>query len=62
MIRPDMADIFIIVGGIAGAILLYLLASRIVPALNIWEQKEMLLYRVHKPFHRTEVMVLGKPE
>ena len=55
-----MADIFIIVGAIGGAILVYLLASKVLPAINIWEQKELLLYRVHKPFHRIEVMVLGK--
>ena len=59
-ILPDMADIFIIVGAISGAILLYLLASRVIPIVNIWEQRELLLYKVHKPFHRTEVMVLGK--
>ena len=57
---PDMADIFIIVGGLSGAVLVYLLATRIIPAVNIWEQRELLLYRVYKPFHRTEVMVLGK--
>ena len=59
-ILPDMADIFIIVGAISGAILLYLLASRVIPIVNIWEQRELLLYKIHKPFHRTEVMVLGK--
>ena len=59
---PDLADIFMIVGAIGGSILVYLLATRILPVVNIWEQKELLLYRMHKPFHRTEVMVLGKPD
>ena len=57
---PDIADIFIIVGAISGFVLVYLLATRIFPAVNVWEQKELLLYKIHKPFHRTEVMVLGK--
>ena len=59
-ILPDMADIFMIVGAIGGAIFIYLLASKVLPVINVWEQKEMLLYRVHKPFHRIEVLVLGK--
>jgi Ni/Fe-hydrogenase subunit HybB-like protein len=59
---PDMADIFLIVGTISGAILIYILASRVFPVVNIWEQRELLLYRVHKRFHRVEVVVLGKPE
>ena len=59
-ILPELADIFVIVGAIAGSILLYMLATRIIPAVNIWEQKELLLYKMHKPFHRSEVMVLGK--
>ena len=25
-------------------------------------EKELLLYKVHKRFHRTEVLVLGKPD
>ena len=38
------------------------MASRIFPILNIWEQRELLMYKIHKPFHRTEVMVIGKPD
>ena len=57
---PDVADIFIVIGAIGGAVLVYLLATRIIPVINVWEQREVLLYRIHKPFHRTEVMVLGK--
>ncbi len=59
---PDLADVFIIIGALAGPVLFYLLASRLFPPVNIWEQRELLLYRLHKPFHRTQVMVLGKPE
>ncbi len=61
-VLPGVPDVFIVIGAIAGAILIYLLASRIIPVMNIWEQKELLLYRVHKPFHRVEVQILGKPD
>jgi hypothetical protein len=61
-IYPDVADVFIVVGAIGGAIFLYLMATRVIPVINVWEQKELLLYKVHKKYHRTVVMVLGKPE
>ena len=61
-VTPGLPDVLIWVGAISGSILVYMLASKIFPPINIWEQKELLLYKVHKPFHRTEVLVLGKPE
>ena len=61
-VRPELADIFIMVGAVGGMIFIFLMATRLVPVMNFWEQKELLLYKLHKPFHRTEVMVLGKPE
>ena len=61
-VLPGLPDVLIWVGGISACILIYMLGTRIIPPINIWEQKEVLLYRIHKPFHRTEVQVLGKPE
>ena len=61
-VLPDVADVLIWVGGVSACILIFMLGTRIIPPINIWEQKEVLLYRIHKPFHRTEVQVLGKPE
>ena len=61
-VLPGLPDVFIVAGGISLVILVYLLASRIFPVVNIWEQRELLLYRVHKPFHRTEVTVLAKKD
>ncbi len=61
-IYPDVADVFIVVGAIGGAVFLYLMATRVIPVINLWEQKELLLYKEHKKYHRTVVMVLGKPE
>ena len=59
---PTLADGLIWVGGISACVLVYMLATRVIPPINVWEQKEVLLYRIHKQFHRTEVQVLGKPE
>jgi len=61
-VRPELADIFIMVGAVGGMVFIFLMATRLVPVMNFWEQKELLLYKVHRPFHRTKVMVLGKPE
>ena len=62
-VMPDVSDVMIWVGGIAGAVLVYLLATRIVPVISIWEQKELLLYKIYKPFHRLEeVLILGKKD
>jgi len=61
-VSVGIPDVLIWVGAISGSILVYMLATRIFPPISIWEQKELLLYRVHKRFHRTEVLVLGKPD
>lgn len=58
---PGVADVFIVLGVIGGAVLFFLLASRFIPPVSIWEQKELMLYKFHKVYHRTEVLVLGKP-
>ena len=59
---PDVADVFIMLGIIGASIFVYLLATKVIPAVNLWEQKELLLYSVHKRFHRTEVHIMGKPD
>jgi Ni/Fe-hydrogenase subunit HybB-like protein len=61
-IAPSAYDILIWIGAISGCILIYLLTTKVFPIINIWEQKELLLYKYHKKFHRTEVLVLGKPD
>ncbi|MSP78662.1 MAG: hypothetical protein EXR67_03800 [Dehalococcoidia bacterium] len=59
---PDIADVFMLVGVLAGAILLYMLASRLFPILNIWEQKEGLVLQTVRPFLKTELKVVAKPD
>ncbi|MBN18219.1 MAG: hypothetical protein CL758_01860 [Chloroflexi bacterium] len=59
---PEISDIFIMLGYISGSILVFMLATKIIPVINIWEQREVTMYEVHKKFHRTEVKILGKPD
>lgn len=61
-VMPHFIDYVIWIGAIAGSVFVYMLATRIFPVINIWEQKELLLYKFHKKLHRTEVLVLGKPD
>lgn len=61
-VLPQLADVLVWTGGLGGVVLVLLLAARLLPVVSIWEQKELLLYKVHKKFHRTEVLVLGKSE
>tara|TARA_B100000745_G_C20087129_1_gene371468 strand:+ start:120 stop:848 length:729 start_codon:yes stop_codon:yes gene_type:complete len=61
-VLPGLPDVLIWIGGIAACVLVYMLAARFIPPINIWEQKELKLYQVHKKFHRTEVQILGKPD
>ena len=59
---PGGFDVLIVVGALAGALLVYMLASRLFPILSLWEIKEgMLLQRV-RTFPKTEIRVLAKPE
>ena len=59
---PDLVDILIVVGGISGAVFLFLWTLKRVPILSIWEMAEGIRLRVVRRFLRTEVLVLGKPD
>ena len=59
---PSGPDVLMLIGIIAGGVLLYLLAIKVVPMLSIWEVSEGTLYRKRKRFLKREIMVMGKPE
>ena len=59
---PDIWDIFIVVGGIGGAVFIYMAATRIIPVMSVWELKEGALYQRMSRFMRGEYLVLAKPE
>lgn len=59
---PGVPDVLIVVGAISGAILTYMLATRIFPVTSIWEIKEGRLLQRTRTLLKTHVRVLAKPE
>ena len=59
---PDVFDIMMVLGGISGGVFLMLLAARVIPVLSLWEMAEGIRLRAIRPFLRTEVEVMGKPD
>jgi hypothetical protein len=61
-VYPDIWDVFMVIGGIGAAVFVFLLATRLLPVLSIWEVKEGALYQKWGKFLRGEYLILGKPE
>lgn len=59
---PDVWDVFMVIGGLGLAIFVYMLASKIIPILSVWETKEGTKYQKMDTLIRGEYLVLGKPE
>ena len=59
---PDVWDVFIVLGGLGGAALIYLAATRIIPILSLWETKEGAKYQRMDTLIRGRYLVLAKPE
>ena len=62
---PDLWDILMLAGVIGGAIFVYLIATRILPLLSVWEVKEGALYQQlarFRPTGKGEYLILAKPE
>jgi molybdopterin-containing oxidoreductase family membrane subunit len=58
---PQTADVLIVLGAIALAVLLYLLALRLLPPISVWEYKQGLLLSGERAFVRTALRVIAKP-
>lgn len=59
---PGVPDLLILIGGLAGALLLIALALRVVPLPSVWEQGGSAPLRVRRRYLQTEVTLVGKPE
>ncbi len=59
---PDAADILLLVGGLAGAAFTYLMATKIVPVISVWEVREGLILRLRRSLVKIGVWVLAKTE
>ncbi len=59
---PDLWDVFMVLGGLGAAALLYLVATKLVPILSVWEIKEGAKYQRMDTLIRGQYLVLAKPE
>ena len=59
---PGLADVLVIVGGLAGAVLAFMMATRIFPIISMWEMKEGLLLQRVRTLMKIQIKVLAKPE
>ena len=59
---PDVWDVFIVIGGLGAAAFIYLVATRFIPILSVWEVKEGAKYQRMGTLIRGEYLVLAKPE
>jgi hypothetical protein len=59
---PDIWDVFMVVGGLGLAAFIYLLASKVIPILSMWEAKEGALYQHQDHLMRGNYLTLAKPE
>lgn len=59
---PGTGDVMMVVGALSGAVLIYLLAMRIIPIINIWEIKQALLLQRVRSLRKVDLKVVGKPE
>ena len=59
---PGLTDVLVVVGALAGAALVYMLATRIFPVISMWEMKEGLLLQRVRTFMKIDIKVLAKPE
>ena len=61
-VYPDVFDILIMVGAVAAAVLVVLLATRVLPILSIWDVQQFnLLYRP-VDYMKTKVALIAKPD
>ena len=61
-VTPVMGDVLMLVGVLGGALLLFTLAVKVVPIINLWEIREGSLLQVVRPFKRLPLKILAKPE
>ncbi len=58
---PGLPEVLVLLGMPAAALLLYLLALRLLPAVSLWEYRAGALLEVERPYLKTRVPVIAKP-
>jgi len=59
---PGVLDILIVIGAIAAAVAVVMLAFRVIPVPSIWDMTEGTRLRIKRRYHHVEVMIIGKPD
>lgn len=59
---PDIGDIFILMGGLAGMALIYLIATRLLPVLSFWEINQGYKLVSERQLGRRKLKMIAKPE
>ena len=59
---PDFTDIMVIIGGLAVPFFAYLIATKLLPVISIWETKEGYLLSSVKTILKRRYLVLAKPD
>ncbi|NQW19013.1 MAG: hypothetical protein HQ478_16190 [Chloroflexi bacterium] len=59
---PDLWDIFMFLGMFAGAAFLFLLVTRLIPPVSLWEIQQSRLISKPGMYMRSEVEIVGKPD
>ena len=59
---PDVWDVFMVIGGVGAVAFLYLIATRVIPILSVWEIKEGAKYQKMDTLIKGRYLVLAKPE
>ena len=59
---PQVWDVFIVLGGLGLVAFIYLLATRLIPLMCVWEIKEGTMYQRMGTLIRGRYLVLAKPE
>ena len=59
---PDYTDIMVILGGLAMPFFVYLIATKLLPVISIWETKEGYLLSSVKTILKRRYLVLAKPD
>jgi hypothetical protein len=62
MMTPDIADVFMLIGVLSAAILVYMLSTRIIPLISLWVTKEGILLQRVRPLGKLDLKVLAKPD
>jgi molybdopterin-containing oxidoreductase family membrane subunit len=58
---PGPLEVLVVLGALSAVVALFLLATRLIPPISIWEYKTSLMLHIERPYVASEVAVVAKP-